>query len=467
MKVSQLLLPIVFLFLLIACNDATINDMGSSIQPASDKIVVSSETFGVISENYFVPYMYARQDSFLLGTFYDEKYGTTHADIFAQVEPPLHHVYPPNTTPDSIILVLYYRKFFGDRYSPMNVSVYEMNKATFEYSKAYPTNIDPNDYVNRADNSLLVGQKTFSPVDAQMKRDSTYITIKLSNDFLNRFTNIDADTYSSEEKFLKFFKGLFITSDFGAASMLYVKQIDLEYYHHYSYIREDIKNVHGQDSTETVNSVITFAANKSVRQVNRFLHPDTTAIKNKLAAASPQVHYLSSPANIYTRVKLPLKTMQQRLENNSLRLSINSAKLRVDIGEINTDKLAQPFPSNILLIKESEYNNFFEKRALPSNSTAIIGTYSYEKNNDTGEIEYFYSFDIANLITNEFKNAKLSNSSSLSDELSFLLVPVRAASDANGNIKEVTQQFILNAVTLCGGTHNTKPIKARVVYSSF
>lgn len=464
MKVSPLLFPIVLLLLFFSCNDDILNDMGSSIQPTSDKIIVSSETFSISSENYFVPYMYARQDSFLLGTFYDEKYGTTHADIFAQVEPPFNHIYPATTTPDSIILVLYYRRFFGDKYAPMNVSVYQMNKATFEYTKPYPTNINPTDYVDRSNNSLLIGQKTFSPVDALKQLDSTYVTIKLNNDFLNRFTNINNDTYSSEEKFFEFFKGLFITTDFGAASMLYVKQIDMEYFHHYTY---PTKSVSGQDSTATVNSVINFAANKRVRQVNRFLHPDTAAIKLKLAAASPQVHYLSSPANIYTRVKLPLKAIQQKVEKSGLRLAINNAKLRVDIAEINTDKLAQIIPSNILLIRESEYNSFFKNKGLPSNSTAVLGTYTYEKNSNTNEIDYFYSFDIANLITNEIKNSKLPSSLLLADEINFLLVPVRVTSDASGNVTEVAQQFILNAVTICGGNHNTKPIKASVVYSSF
>jgi hypothetical protein len=463
MKVPSSLIPIALLFVLFSCNDDSMTDMGSSIQPAGDKIIVASETFNISSENYFVPSIFARQDSFLLGTFYDETYGTTHADIFTQVEHPANHVYPANTVPDSIILVMYYRKFFGDKYSPMNVSVYEMNKATFEYTTAYPSNIKPEDYVDRSNSSLLIGQRTFSPVDALGIRDSTYITIKLTDAFRNRFANINADTYSSDEKFLNFFKGLYITTDFGSASMLYVKQIDMEYYHHYTY---PTKGVFGQDSTATVKSVINFAANKWVRQVNRFLHPDTTAIKNKLAAASPQIHYISSPANVYTRVILPIKTMHDSMEVNDKRLTINSAKLRVDISEINTDVLAPQITSSILLIKESEYSNFFKKKAIPSNTTAIIGTYSYQKNSETEEYEYFYSFDIANMIANEFKNSKTSGIA-LSDNEKFLLVPVRVTSDSNGNVTEVTQQFLLSAVTLCGGNHTTRPIKARVVYSSF
>jgi hypothetical protein len=313
----------------------------------------------------------------------------------------------------------------------------------------------------------LIGHKSFSPVDAQGVRDSTYITIKLVNDFLNRFTNINADTYSSDEKFLEFFKGLYITTDFGSASMLYVKQIDMEYYHHYTYQTTDIS---GQDSTATVNAVVTFPANDMVRQVNRFLHPDTTAIKNKLAAAPTQIHYISSPANIFTKVTLPIKSMQEKMEkagDMDWRLAINNAILRVDISEISTEDLAQQLPSNILMIKESEYNDFFKKNALPSSTTAILGSYSYAENSDTEEYEYFYSFDIASLLTNEFKKARLDSSYELTDDLSFILVPVRVTSDSDGNVTEVAQQYLLSAVTICGGNHNTRPIKARIVYSGF
>lgn len=463
MKVPSLLLPIVFLTLLItSCND-DLTDMGSSIQPAGDTIAVASESFDIISENYFVPYMYARQDSFLLGTFNDETYGTTHADILTQVEPPFNHVYPATTVPDSIILILYYRKFFGDKYSPMNVSVYEMNKATFKYTEPYASNINPDDYVDRSNSSLLIGQKTFSPIDAQGKRDSTIVRIKLSNSFLNRFTNINPDTYSSDTTFHKFFKGLFITTDFGSASMLYVKQIYMNYYHHYTY---KTKGVSGQDSTATVNVVIPFTANDGVRRINRFLHPDTTAIKNKLLNTTPQIHYISSPANVYTRIKLPIKTMQQKMEGNGKRLAINSAKLRVDISDIDTDDLAQQLPSNVLLIKESEYKDYFKKKAAPSNKVAILGTYSYEKNTETNAYQYYYSFDIANLVANEFKNAKLT-SIPLTDDMSYILLPVRVKSDSNGNVTEIAPQFLLNAITICGGNHDKRPIKARVVYSGF
>ena len=67
--------------------------MGSSIQPPGDKISVTFDRFNINSEDYSVDFMYSRPDSFLLGTFSDNTYGTVHADILAQVE------YPKTTYP--------------------------------------------------------------------------------------------------------------------------------------------------------------------------------------------------------------------------------------------------------------------------------------------------------------------------------------------------------------------------------
>ena len=460
---TRILLLASILILINACNDSNLTDMGSSIQPVGDSIYVFSDRFDIVSENHPVQYMYSRPDSFLLGTFYDSKYGTVHADIFAQVEHPVNHVYPPNTTPDSILLVMYYRRYFGDRHSPMHVSVYEMNKSTFNYLTPYPSNLNPDNYVDRTNSSLLIGEKSFTAVDATGVKDSTYVIIKLSNEFMQRFTNIATDTYTSDAKFQEFFKGLYITTDFGSASMLYIRNIDMEYYHSYTYTT---KGSTGQDTVVKVNSSLNFPASGWVRQVNRFLHPDKNNIIQNLESAAEQTHHISSPANIYTRIKLPAKEMQQKMEGKGLRLAINNAKLRVDINNLNEENFSQPIPSNVLLIRETSLDRFFTKRELPSDTTAILGTYSSQKNIVTGETDYFYSFDIAGLIAHEFRKAR-NNNTLPPDNIPFLLVPVRLKTNSSGVITEISPQFLLNAVTICGGNHSKKPIKANVVYTGF
>lgn len=462
MKTPSFVVFFISLLIFTACSDITITDMGSQLLPAGDQITVSSETFPVRSDNFVVPYIFAYPDSFLLGTFYDPTYGTTHADIFAQVEKPAKYIYPDNVTiiPDSVYLVLYYKKYFGDKYSPMHISVYEMNKSTFEYTKPYASNLNPADYT---DKTLLIGQKTITAVDAAGKGDSTSIAIKLTNDFLQRFSKATPDIYESEEKFLNFFKGLHITTDFGSATMLYLKQIDIEYFHHYTYTT---KGSGGQDTIK-VNNVFSFPANQSVRQVNRFLHPDTASVLANLTAQEKQVHYISSPANLFTKVQVPLRAMHKKMEGeDGKRLSINYARLRLDITEISDSDLAKPFSSTLLLVKQHAFHRFFAKKELPSDTVAIAGSYSFELNKETNTYEYFYEFNLAGLIANEFKVAGHKNSL-VPEYAEFIVVPVRTTTDNNQFITKVKHQILMNAVTLCGGNHPDKPMKIRTIYSKF
>lgn len=456
---SLLLLPVV---LLVACSDINVTDMGSQLLPPGDQIAVNADTFAVRSDNFVVPYIYAYPDSFLLGTFYDETYGTTHADIFAQVEKPASYPYPANVkiTPDSIYLILYYDTFFGDKYSPMHISVYEMNKGTFNYTTAYPSNLNPSQYT---DKSILIGSKSVTAVNAANASQSSAVAIKLTDDFLQRFASATPDIYASEEKFLNFFKGLHITSDFGSATMLYINRISLDYFHHYTYTA---KGISGKDTTITVNNIIPFPANDMVRQVNRFLHPDTTKIVAQLNASAKQIHQVSSPANLFTRIQLPLRSMLQKMESEGKRTFINSARLRIDIDTLDVSDLARPASGALLLVKENKLNDFFAKKQLPSDSVAVLGTYTYGLNTQTKEYEYYYEFDLAQLLAFEFQQAG-HQPTNIDLWSSFVLVPVRVSTNSNNYVTKVRHQILMNGVTIAGGQHPVKPMRIRTIYSKF
>jgi len=369
--------------------------MGSSIQPSSDKISVYSETFYPTSENLFVDSFISQPDSFLLGSYYDEKFGTINADILAQLQPPLNFSFADGAKADSAYIYLYYTSWFGDQYSPMEVSIYETNKGTFRYSQQYSSSINVDEY---CDKSILLKKRIFSAKDAVIVRDdTTKIMFKLPADFVERFSAVLKKRYTTNAEFLDFFKGLYITTDFGSASMLYINQIDLKLFFHYKYADSSTG-----DST-TVSTYATFPANDEVRQVNRVLHPDKDIIRAKLASRD-SVTYVSSPANVYTRAKLPMKEMWNKMNVGSQTLYINRASVRFYMEDIDVDTVDHKITSNILLIKESAFDRFFKDKELPSDSCAILSSFSYELDETTDEYHYYYNFDLATLISTEFKN---------------------------------------------------------------
>ena len=100
-----------------------------------------------------------------------------------------------------------------------------------------------------------------------------------------------------------------------------------------------------------------YPANKEVRQINRFHHPDKDIVKAAFDADT-DVNLISSPANIYTKLNIPLVSIKNSLDVNNKKLLINAANLRVDAVDVKDTTFAQPLVSTLLLIKESAYDDF-------------------------------------------------------------------------------------------------------------
>lgn len=456
---SFLVIGLVSLFT-IGCTDNNITDMGTKIQPEGDKIVVDTATVNLSSENFIVPFMYSRPDSLLLGTFVDEKYGTTYADILTQVQPPLDFSYPAGSVADSAKLIMYYYSWFGDSYSPMVVNIFEMNKGkTFGYSSLYQSNIDVDEYT---DQSVKIGSRIFTAKDAVVIRpDTTTLEFPLTDSFVKRFSPVLKSKYTdaNDADFQKFFNGMYITTNFGSASMLYLRTVVLKYFFHYSYQRKTVDGL--SDSTVVVNSYVNYPANREVRQINRFQHPDVNSIKQSFDA-TPEINLVSSPANIYTKVTLPFSKLKSKTVVKGKTLLINRAVLKVDVSSIDSATLAQPLVKSLLLIKESEYDDFFKYRKLPTDSTAILSSISYETDSETSEIHYYYSFNLAPLITRELKKTTDSP-----ENIKFVIVPVSLQYDGNSSVIQVKHQNLMSAVQICSGTNKKRPMKLNVVYSGF
>ena len=358
--------PIILLFLLslfvYSCTD-NLSDIGSGIQPTSDQIKIGTDTFHLTSETTFVDFMYSKPDSFLLGNYYNTKFGSTQADILAQVNCPVGFKFPPLSVPDSAAVVLVYYSWYGNKYAPLDVNIYEMNKSTFSYPSLYPTNLDPAVYTDR---TLKLSERIFTAKDAGVVRaDSNSIKFPLSNEFVQRFfKNTD---FSSTDNFLKQFKGIYITANYGAATLLNISRIYINYYYHYTYILKNaqggaVKNVQGGDSIVTVNNSLPFPANSEVRQVNRFVHADRASVVRPAA----NVNYVASPANLNTRVGIPLNRIQQRMDVGiaNKKLTINSALIKVEATDVNVDTVSMPTVQYMLLVKESASERFLDRKSV-------------------------------------------------------------------------------------------------------
>ena len=159
----------------------------------------------------------------LLGTYNDPTFGKVTTDFACQFRlsayPDSLKAVSKNPQIDSLVFVLLYKEVYGDTLSPQRLRVYELD-SYLDKDKKYYQNTD---LKNMAKGELL-GERNYTPkfkLDSlsttygstkKVPKDTTIqeIRIKLNQKLINKLMAADSMTWSDNDKFIKYFKGLYI-----------------------------------------------------------------------------------------------------------------------------------------------------------------------------------------------------------------------------------------------------------------
>ena len=433
--------------------------MGSSIQPEGDKITVKAATFPLTTKNLFIDRIHHRPDldSLLLGTFFDAKYGATHADILARFEAPFadgldRFRFPEGAEVDSAFLILSYRTWFGSPNSILSIQAFEKNRGKFlSFYDPYFTNANPNDFVDFSKPNVLIGDTVLATSDP-----SQIIRIRLSDDFTKRLFDISKN-FGTQAEFFDLFNGMYITSRLGDATMLHLRTVNMALFYHYE------TQVAGIDTT--FSNSVNYVVNKVV--INRFTHPDRDEVRRRLNENN-HINHVSSPANVFTQVSIPLRDMVIQMQDliGDKRLVVNSAVVRVEAIGTDDNIYSVPVPNNMLLMPESEMDNFFKQERLPNDSIVFA---------NFNRVDSTYAFNIASYIDREIRRVRQSdgtlNTDDLAETMEMVLVPVRITTTAGfgggTTISSVRQQTLMSGVTIRSGNDPDRPMTISLLYSGF
>ena len=461
-------LLLLFLIALVGCNENNSISAGASTLPEND-IRVMSDTFGVTSQLDSCIAISLTPDSFLLGECVTH-FGTLKADILTQLACPEGFKYPNETAEvDSVCLYLYYNNWYGDGKSPLGIAVYEMDQNTLKDNLLYQSNIQLSDYCSLNPVTYISNQSNIiipaTPVDSSYSSQSeSYvptIRIKLSNEFAQRFFQIK--DFSSQKAFNELFKGLYICTDFGGSNVLYVTDITMTVFYHFTMQRP------GMNDT-IINDTRAFYANEEVRQVNRYSYPNRQSILNHYSQVN-DTNYIVSPANIYTELSVRIDSIYERInqqigDTSEYRVYVNKADLNIDVLYSDSatgrprDRWDTP-ASHMMLIQKEEINTFFSKNEMPSDSVAIIAALT--ATSDTlGNINYKYTYDLSKLLTRQIRNKVQT------EYLNFVLVPVAVTSNTStGSIQSVKPLQTISATLIRSANNQETPMDIEMVYAGF
>lgn len=440
MRFGAILIALSVVF--ISCSD----DDGdfSSIQPPADEIGINSNIFSLNTfcesvEN--VP-MKISTDTFLLGAYEDRMIGGTTAEILAQFNCAKDWTLPAEVDSSMLYLSISYTGYVASGDSLINLKVYRMNQSTFSYGdKLYP-NIDPALYCDESEKLNLVDE-----ISLKNSAKSGSLAILLDDALCQSLMDEarkNPSIYQDEKTFTDFFKGIYLKVE-GSSAMLTISQMNM-------YLKYWYQNA-GDNTTEQTT---TFSANKEVRQVNRIEHTYPSGILDTDTAV-----YLSSPAGLRTSVEIPIKQIQSSFklryadgvikDSADKKVSINNALLTFELIA-DTAASSLEYPPYVVLVKESEIENFFNITKYPDNKTSMLGEYN--------AASHAYVFSLRSYLASELQKEAVSEIDKL------YLMPVHVTFDSNGYAVVADYQPKLYAAALRSSDGDLPP-KLKVVLSSF
>lgn len=303
----------------------------------------------------------------LLGTFNDPIFGKTTADFACQFRlnayPDSLKAISKNPVIDSLVLVLWYKEVYGDTLTPQRLKVYELG-TDLDVDQKYYQDID----LKNMSKGELLAEKNFipkfklyfdsiattptpgstkaTPLDLKIQE----IRIKLDQKLITKLMAADSVTWSDNDKFIKYFKGLYIEAADLTQGGTVMKINTLA--------GGSNMAIHFH-TNKTDSLTYIYNINESAARVSRFAHDySTTAFAGNLDKTDVQdsLIYLQTTGGLRTKILIP------DLDNwsDSTDLAINKAELIFKLDPIMSDT-AKFLPAEQLVLTaiDSVGNDYF------------------------------------------------------------------------------------------------------------
>lgn len=284
----------------------------------------------------------------LLGTFNDPIFGKTTADFAFQLRLNSFLDHSNSAQPDSLVLYLVYKEVYGDTVTPQKLKVYELG-TDFILDNKYYQDVNLKSFVT----GDAIGEKSYIPKFKLDSLTTTYgstkaapkdtviqeIAIKLSNALMQKLWAADSLTMSDNDRFLKFFKGLYLEvgdlNQGGSIMRIFSTAAGSQL----------IMNYH---NTTADSLSYAYNINSNSIRVSRFAHDYTKTVFATSLDKEDNVDsliYLQTAGGLRAKILIPdLGTW-----SDSINFAINQAQLILQVDSTVTDVTKLIPPSQLVL----------------------------------------------------------------------------------------------------------------------
>jgi hypothetical protein len=359
---NHYLIFLLIVVLTISCNKN--EEIGSNIQPTENLLGVVFQNNIPITAHTVIEDSVRTDETILnlIGSYYDPIFGITTAGMYAQFRLTSSNIDTAfaNSVCDSIILSLAYNGgFYGDTTTNLTLSVFEISD-DFYLEKNYYSNERLGTFKNNLANiNFLPNLRDSVNVDGTMSIPQLRVNLKKS--FGEKFINASSGDLVDNTSFLKFFKGLYITTNKVSSngSILYLNTTSsvskLTLYYH--------KN------SDTLSRKYNFLINENCARFNTFEHykysgtsPELTLLRKQISgdtALGNNTLYLQAMAGTKIRLKFPKAVDSSYFENTPInKVAINKAELVIKIDQTTIDKYTPPSILSLVVINNDGTYSF-------------------------------------------------------------------------------------------------------------
>lgn len=465
----KFLATIGFAATLYSCDDAT-SGIGDFLAN-TDEINAYSMSFKATTntikfEDLNPKGVYSRTNSAYLGKFTDMDFGTFSADFITQINCPENYSFPDNLQEiEETTLELYYNSFYGDPKAPMRVRVDMLTQPIDDDGtdpSLYYTSYDPTLFYDASASPLAEKDYTAAPdtatihsivinLDENKKDFGSSEKMTFSQWVFQKYKE-DHNNFKDAHAFIhNVLPGFYVHNTHGEGSVAYIYSI---------WLRMKAKYLTQSSSGKTdslVTAYIPFSATPEVYMSTRLENSDK--LDNLVQEKTHS--YIKTPAGLCTEVKLPVKEMYEKLSNDTLNsVSITFTKLKEISENSNESPYKMGIPKNMLLLRKSEVNAFFEENRNYDDRSSFIAEFN--------EDSYSYSFTRLNrLISQIFSDmrTKPEPAEGWDEYNKLVLIPVTAEYDAQQEyIIGLSHDLEVNSAKLIGGENGEK-LDVEVIYT--
>ena len=414
-----------------ACNDET-TTIGSGI--ASGEVEISIDTFSfnldanpIYQENYD-----SKTGNLMLGNIYHPTYGTLECSFISRLMCatdlliPDSLLMPERVDSCKLIFAAEREDIIGDSLAPQKLSVFKMNKFPTEINNTF----DPEGYFDPSQG--LLGSLNYTVSNISTK-DSMFLQgkyVELNVDLPKSFGAQIFEKYKNEPGIFQwpdlmakdFIPGIYVKSSFGNGCIANISEGFLAVFY---YSLQETTTVENGDTIKTLQhvrySALPFSISPEVVSSNNISYNPSQKIIEFNQSHKEGQCVITTPGGYVATFDFPIETILNRYNEKDIHLST--------VGDLLLYIPAQPFDEesgislaqNLLLIKKSEYQEFFEKNKVPDNKMSFTGQY------DSSNSRYVFSS------MREYFLDMLEKKDISYEDTEFILIPVELKTETVSN----------------------------------